>query len=276
MIDIQNLTFNYNRQDFLFKSLTLQANEGSIIGLLGKNGAGKTTLLKIIAGLLMPKEGELTIFEETPKHRHPSFLEQVFFVPEVFSIPAITINAYLKATAPLYPSFDYSKMDTILNDFELDRKRKLSKMSYGQQKKFLISFALSTNCKLLLLDEPTNGLDIPSKSLFRKIMAGALTDNQIVIISTHQVKDVENLIDRIVLIDGGKIIFNHNVIDVIESVGFHTLTDISDIEFLYNEAAPGGFRVITKENDNETPLDIELLFNAVTNGTKLEIHESDI
>lgn len=276
MIDIQNLTFNYRRQNSLFKSLALQAKEGSIIGLLGKNGAGKTTLLKIMAGLLVSKSGSVEIFGEQPYRRQPSFLQQVFLVPEVFSIPSITINAYLKASAPLYPSFDYSKMETILNDFELDRTRNLSKMSYGQQKKFLIAFALSTNCRLLLLDEPTNGLDIPSKALFRRIMAGALSDDQIVIISTHQVKDVENLIDRIVLINHGNIMFNHNVLDVTESVEFHTVSDISTGEYLYNEQAPGGYRVITKKNGSDTPLDIELLFNAVTNGTKLEIHESDI
>jgi len=276
MIEIQNLTFSYKQKESLFKSLDFQANEGSIIGLLGKNGAGKSTLLKLMAGLLSPKDGELIILKEKPRQRKPSFLQQVFLVPEVFSIPSITINTYLKATAPLYPLFDHSKMETILNDFELDKTKKLSDMSYGQQKKFLIAFALSTNCRLLLLDEPTNGLDIPSKALFRKIMAGALSDDQIVIISTHQVKDVENLIDRIVLINHGNIMFNHSVIDVTESLEFHTVSNTGNEEYLYYEQAPGGYRVITKNNGTETPLDIELLFNAITNGKKLEIYESNI
>lgn len=276
MIDIQSLTFSYPKQPTLFEDLILQVEPGSIVGLLGKNGAGKSTLLKLMAGLLSPKEGKLAIFEERPRFRKPSFLQQVFFVPEVFSIPSVTINAFIKASASLYPLFDNAKLETILNDFELDSSKNLSNMSYGQQKKFLIAFALSTNCRLLLLDEPTNGLDIPSKSLFRKIMAGALSDDQIVIISTHQVKDVENLIDRIVLINHGNIMFNHSVIDVTDSLGFHTVTNIKNEEFLYNEQAPGGYRVITKNNGAETPLDIELLFNAVTSGTKLEIYESNI
>ena len=276
MIEIQNLTFSYKQKESLFKSLDFHANEGSIIGLLGKNGAGKSTLLKLMAGLLSPKDGELIILKEKPRQRKPSFLQQVFLVPEVFSIPSITINTYLKATAPLYPLFDHSKMETILNDFELDKTKNLSNMSYGQQKKFLIAFALSTNCRLLLLDEPTNGLDIPSKALFRKIMAGALSDDQIVIISTHQVKDVENLIDRIVLINHGNIMFNHSVIDVTESLEFHTVSNTGNEEYLYYEQAPGGYRVITKNNGTETPLDIELLFNAITNGKKLEIYESNI
>ena len=276
MIEIQNLTFSYKQKESLFKSLDFHANEGSIIGLLGKNGAGKSTLLKLMAGLLSPKDGELTILKEKPRQRKPSFLQQVFLVPEVFSIPSITIDTYVKASAPLYPLFDDSKMETILNDFELDKTKNLSNMSYGQQKKFLIAFALSTNCRLLLLDEPTNGLDIPSKALFRKIMAGALSDDQIVIISTHQVKDVENLIDRIVLINHGNIMFNHSVIDVTESLEFHTVSNTGNEEYLYYEQAPGGYRVITKNNGTETPLDIELLFNAITNGKKLEIYESNI
>jgi len=276
MIDIQNLTFSYSKKEHLFQELNLKASEGSIIGLLGKNGAGKSTLLKLMAGLLKPHAGEIEILNQNPFHRLPSYLQHVYFVPEEFAVPSISINAYVKATGALYPDFDYSKMAGIMHDFELDGLKNLGKMSYGQKKKFLIAFALSTNCKLLVLDEPTNGLDIPSKSLFRKVVAGALSDDQMVIISTHQVKDVENLIDRIVLIDHGRIMFNHSVLDVSQSLAFHTVSDIKDTDCLYDEVAPGGYRILAKKNGTETPIDIELLFNAVTNGTNLEIHESDI
>lgn len=276
MIDIQNLTFSYSKKEHLFQELNLKATEGSIIGLLGKNGAGKSTLLKLMAGLLKPHAGVIDILNQNPFHRLPSYLQHVYFVPEEFSVPSISINAYVKATGTLYPDFDYSKMAGIMHDFELDGVKNLGKMSYGQKKKFLIAFALSTNCKLLILDEPTNGLDIPSKSLFRKVVAGALSDDQIVIISTHQVKDVENLIDRIVLIDHGRIMFNHSVLDVSQSLVFHTVSDLKNTDCLYSELAPGGYRILAKKNGTETPIDIELLFNAVTNGTNFEIHESDI
>jgi len=276
MIDIQNLTFSYSKKDHLFQELNLQAKEGSIIGLLGKNGAGKSTLLKLMAGLLKPHAGTIDILNQNPFHRQPAYLQQVYFVPEELEVAAISINSYVKATGPLYPGFDYSKMAGILHDFELDGVKNLGKMSYGQKKKFIIAFALSTNCKLLILDEPTNGLDIPSKALFRKVMAGALADDQMVIISTHQVKDVENLIDRIVLIDHGRIMFNHSVLDVTENLAFHTVSDVLNTDCLYQETAPGGYRILMPKKGPETPIDIELLFNAVTNGTKLEIHESDI
>ncbi|MDB4335027.1 ABC transporter ATP-binding protein [bacterium] len=276
MIDISNLNFGYSKTNLLFKDLSLKASEGSIIGLLGKNGAGKSTLLKLMAGLLKPQNGKLSIMDEVPYQRKPSFLQDLYFVPEEFSLPPISINCYINALAPLYPSFDRDKMISILTDFELNDKQKFNKMSYGQRKKFLIAFALSSNCKFLVLDEPTNGLDIPSKSLFRKIMAGALSDEQMVVISTHQVKDVENLIDRILLIEDGQFIFNSSILDVTDNFAFHTVSDLSGEDYLYHEAAPGGYRIIKAKNGVETPIDIELLFNAVVNGTKLEVYEPSI
>ncbi|MEN8138413.1 MAG: ABC transporter ATP-binding protein [Bacteroidota bacterium] len=277
MVSIKNLNFSYSKKGLpLFRDLNLQASGGSIIGLLGKNGAGKSTLLKIIAGLLKSHSGDISVLNYDPIKRYPSFMQQVFFVPEEFEVPSISIDEYVKCTAPLYPTFDFAKMDDIINSFELDRRVKLSKMSYGQKKKFLIAFALATNCNLLALDEPTNGLDIPSKALFRKVMAGALNDEQTVIISTHQVKDVENLIDRILLIDNGNIVFNHDTIDVSESLSFETVSDTTGIDFVYSENVAGGHRVVKQKDKSGTPLDIELLFNAVTNGSKFEIHESDI
>lgn len=273
MINIQNLSFSYSKKDFLFKDLNLDANKGSIVGLLGKNGAGKSTLLKLLGGLLNPQSGALKIMEQTPFLRKPAYLEQIYFIPEEISVPPITISAYIKVTSPFYPNFDKQKMNMLITDFELDGSKNLEKLSYGQKKKFLIAFALATNCKLLLLDEPTNGLDIPSKSLFRKVMTGALSDEQLVLISTHQVKDIENLIDRIIVIDQGKLIFNETVFDISQSLSFNTVSSLKETTCLYSESAPGGYRILQDLNDLDTPLDIELLFNAITSGTKLEIHE---
>lgn len=276
MIDISNLNFSYSKKVSLFTDLNLTAKQGSIIGLLGKNGSGKSTLLKLIGGLLQPHGGSMKILDHIPFDRKPAYLEQVYFVPEEFILPSISMDEYISICAPLYPNFDYTKMRTVLRDFELDSKNNLNKQSYGQKKKFLIAFALATNCKLLILDEPTNGLDIPSKSLFRKVMAGALSDDQIVLISTHQVKDIENLIDRIVLINNGRLLFNGSVNQVCDNLSFHTVSDVKNQDYIYHEAAPGGYRVIKEKNGMETPLDIELLFNAITNGSKIEIDETDI
>lgn len=273
MINIENLEFSYSKKNYLFKDLNLEANKGSIVGLLGKNGAGKSTLLKLLGGLLKPHAGSLNIMGQSPFQRKPAYLEQIYFVPEEISVQPITISAFVKATSPFYPAFDHNKMESLISEFQLKNSQNLGKISYGQKKKFLIAFALATNCKLLLLDEPTNGLDIPSKSLFRKVMAGALSDDQLVLISTHQVKDIENLIDHILLINEGQLIFSNSVINITDSLAFHSVSSIDKTECLYKESAPGGYRIIKEKDGIETPLDIELLFNAITSGTKIEIHE---
>lgn len=272
MIKIQHLTFQYKKQDALFTDLFFQQGTGSIVGLLGKNGAGKSTLLKLISGLLKPQTGELVIKGFRPFDRLPDFLSDIYMVSEEFSFPSISIAVYLKATAPLYPKFDYEKMNRILQEFELDPRKNLNGLSHGQRKKFLIAFALSTNCSLLILDEPTNGLDIPSKSLFRKILVSSVSEEQLVLISTHQVKDIETVIDTIVVLDEGNIVYNESVFTISQQLQFKTVSSLSDVEKpLYKEKCLGGYRIIMEANQlEETEIDIELLFNAIINKVTLK------
>lgn len=271
MIAIKQLTFHYKKQQALFADLSFHQENGSITGLLGKNGAGKSTLLKLMAGLLKPQTGQLEINGFEPFDRLPDFLSDVFMVPEEFSFPAVTIACYVKATAPLYPNFGQEKMARILTEFELDPRKNLNRLSHGQRKKFLIAFALATNCRLLILDEPTNGLDIPSKSLFRKILVSSVTEDQLVLISTHQVKDIETIIDKIVMIDEGEIVFNEDMNNISQKWQFRTVTSLSGItDPIYHEKCPGGYRIICPATDqDETGIDIELLFNAIVNKATL-------
>lgn len=267
MINIQNLTFQYKKQNALFTDLSFLQGNGSIVGLLGKNGAGKSTFLKLISGLLKPQSGELKINGFKPFDRLPDYLSDIYMVSEEFSFPSVTIGLYIKATAPLYSKFDYNKMDKILQEFELDSAKKLNGLSHGQRKKFLIAFALSTNCSLLILDEPTNGLDIPSKSLFRKILVSSVSEEQLVLVSTHQVKDIETIIDKIVVLDEGKIVFNEGIFDISQQWQFKTVASLADAETpIYQEKCLGGYRIITPVDSlGETEIDIELLFNAIIN-----------
>ena len=271
MISINKLTFHYKKQQALFSDLSFQQENGSITGLLGKNGAGKSTLLKLMAGLLKPQTGQLTINSYQPFDRLPDFLADVFMVPEEFSFPPVSIDCYVKATAPLYPNFGYEKMDQILKEFELDRKKNVNRLSHGQRKKFLIAFALATNCRLLILDEPTNGLDIPSKSLFRKILVSSVTEDQLVLISTHQVKDIDTIIDKIVMLDEGEIVFNEDVMNISQKWQFKTVANLTGIaDPIYHEKCPGGYRILcVAGDDDETEIDIELLFNAIVNKASL-------
>ena len=269
MIEITNLNFKYGKQANLFDGLSFSEHAGSIVGLLGKNGAGKSTLLKLLTGLLAAPNNSIKVLGEKPFDRLPRLLEEMYFVPEEYELPAMKIREFVKAHAQFYPRFDSEKLHQIMIDFELDPKSRLSKMSYGQRKKFLVAFALSTNCKLLVLDEPTNGLDIPSKAIFRKVVAGSLSEDQLVLISTHQVKDVENLIDTLLIIDKGIIKMHSTIWDIAEKYAFTTVGQLTEGEVLYSEVAPGGYKVLKESKTATTNVDIELLFNAVTQGVTL-------
>lgn len=213
MIDLKDVTFGYKRQNKLFNSLQLNLANSGICGLLGKNGSGKTTLLKIISGLIFPDEGAIQVFGHIPKKRNPSFLNEIFFLPEDFFVPTLTADHYVNFYAPFYTSFDHASFQNNMAEFDLPRNKLLTQLSYGQKKKFLIAFGLATNCSLLILDEPTNGLDIPSKTQFRKLLAATITDKKLFLISTHQVHDVEKLIDTIVILDEGNIILQQPLIE---------------------------------------------------------------
>lgn len=267
MIKIENLTFQYKKKTPLYSDFSLNLKEGHIVGLLGKNGAGKSTLLGMIAGLLSPQSGTLIANGYKPWERKPVFLSDIYMVPEEFHFPSITISCYTKAYAPLYPSFDLEKLDAICGEFELKSSSNLNQLSHGQRKKFLIAFALASNCKILLLDEPTNGLDIPSKSQFRKILVSSVTDEQLVLISTHQVKDIDTIIDKIVVVDNGTMIYEEETVEITQKVYFDTVASLAGIDdILYQESCPSGYRIMTKALPNkESSIDLELLFNAIIN-----------
>jgi ABC-2 type transport system ATP-binding protein len=268
MVIINDLEFNFSKkQPPLFQDLHCELAAGSIVGLLGKNGAGKTTLLKLMIGLLRPTRGTVRIMDQQPDERQPSLLQDMYFLPEEFHHPTVSINQYVKANSGFYPRFDQALLSRLITDFELPDNKRLNQLSYGQKKKFLISFALSTKCRLLVLDEPTNGLDIPSKSIFRRVMAGSLDEDQLVIISTHQVRDVENLIDRVLMLEQGKFIMQKNLYEISAKLRFATAASPEGEQVLYHEMVPGGYKVITPQTDGSSSVDIELLFNAISNGS---------
>jgi len=265
MIELKHIQFSYSKGNMLFEDLDLSIRPGSIYGLLGRNGAGKSTLLKQVCGMLYPDSGECTVFGIESKNRLPEMLQDIYIVPEEFQLPEISLSKYTKLNSVFYPKFSHNLMNEYIKEFELPEHEKLSKLSYGQKKKFLIAFGLATNARVLIFDEPTNGLDIPSKSQFRKIIASSLDETRMFIISTHQVRDLENLIDTIVILEQGKIIFNHSVADISEKLVFEqNLNGIGADEVLYSEEVTGKKSGILKNKSGiETRIDLELLFNGV-------------
>ena len=265
MIDIQQLEFGYTKQNKLFNHLKLNLTEGHICGLLGKNGAGKTTLLKLISGLQFPQSGELKVLNYHSKKREPALLQQLYFVPEQLQSLAYTIDRYHFLYAPFYPNFDEDNFKQNISSFKLDSHQTIRDLSHGQKKKFFISFGLATMTPLLILDEPTNGLDIPSKAIFRTLLAKAATDKRLIIVSTHQVHDVENLIDTIVLVDEGEIILNQSLHHIADKLQFTLADNREDIlDCYYSEKTLNGYAVVCKNRSNvESAVNLELLFNAV-------------
>ena len=265
MTTIKNLYFSYNKRNKLFENLNLTLAEGHIYGLLGKNGTGKTTLLNLISGLLFPTEGKIDVWGQNPEKRKVDFLQNLFLVSEEFDVPDVSPKKYAALYASFYPRFDAEQYDYFLKEFDVNADSPMQKMSMGERKKTYIAFALACNTRLLLMDEPTNGMDIPSKAQFRKLIASVATENRCIVISTHQVRDLENLIDTIVVLDEHQIVLNESIDAISEKLSFVSYSGTNaNTPFLYEGIAALGGKGIVK-NDTGVPsrVDIELLFNGI-------------
>jgi ABC-2 type transport system ATP-binding protein len=264
MINIKNLSFNYGKRKQIFRNLNLNLSEGNVYGLLGKNGAGKSSLLKNMAGLLFPSEGSCTVNGFDAQERLPSFLQELYFLPEEFYTPSIKIKDFVKTYAPFYPNFSLKQFLEYLEEFKISDDEKFNELSLGQKKKALIGFGLATNTKILIMDEPTNGLDIPSKSQFRKIIASVVTDERIIVISTHQVRDLDSLIDPIIILDESEVILHATTEEIADKLAFKTVSIVTDHDnVLYAEHSIRGFSVVMpKTGHDSNKVDLELLFNA--------------
>lgn len=265
MIQLQNIQFGYTKNRNIFEDVSLHMEAGHIYGLLGKNGAGKTTLLKIMSGLRFPTAGTTTILNENSALRKADVLQDLYFLQEEMYVPHMKIEQFEKAFAPFYPRFNHEQFNEYLREFELDKEfGYLDKLSHGQKKKALIAFALATNTQILIMDEPTNGLDIPSKSTFRRLMASAADETRLVIISTHQVRDLHSLIDMVAILDNGRMVLNASTYEITEKLLFDVdNTKSEEGTILYTEESPRGVYQV-KENVHhiDSSLDLELLFNA--------------
>ncbi len=263
MIQIEDLSFRYGRRTNLFDGLNLSMTGGHIYGLLGRNGAGKTTLLKIMTGMLFPKTGTCRVLGCDAPKRKPAMLEDVMFVPEEFYAPALTIRQYVDLYAPFYPKFDREQFDMFLDELQLTKNDGFGSLSLGQKKKAILGFALAANTRILILDEPTNGLDIPSKTQFRRMVASLATDDRCIIVSTHQVRDIDKLIDAVIVLDNSKILLNQSVEGITRKLAFRTVAELSGQELYAEESVAGYQAVIPDANDGNTQINLELLFNAV-------------
>lgn len=270
MLQINDLTFSYRRhRQPVLEKFDMSLESGGIYGLLGPNGAGKSTLLYLIAGALKPDSGNVTFKEIDTRRRLPMTLNDIFLVPEEFTLPAVSLDKFLKINAPLYPRFSFEDMKRNLSMFDLDTDLRLDALSMGQKKKVFMCFALSCNTSLLLMDEPTNGLDIPGKSSFRRFVAESMNDDRIFIISTHQVRDIELLLDHVIVMNNRRVLLNKKTVDILRQLRFiHGATPEQIKDAIYSMPTLGGMSVIMPADgneDDETELDLEMLFDYALN-----------
>ena len=266
MIEVENLSFRYGkRRAKVLEDFSMKLDKGSVYGLLGKNGTGKSTLLYLMAGLLRPQTGNVFYKGVDVKKRDPDTLQDMFLVPEEFALPNVSLKQYVKLNAPFYPNFSDELLNACLRDFDMNEDIHLGELSMGQKKKAFMCFALATNTSLLMMDEPTNGLDIPSKSQFRKVIASGMSDDKAVIISTHQVRDIDSLLDHVLIMDGSKLLLNESVSTICEKLYFadQGVNEPTDGALYVQPSVQGNSVILPNEYGEDSKMNLEVLFNAM-------------
>ena len=264
MFTINQLSFGYNkRTGNLFEDFSLELNAGNVYGLLGKNGAGKSTLIYLMTGLLTPQAGEVLFDGENVRNRLPKTMSDIFLVPEEFELPNLTLQKYVDINATFYPRFSMEDMQRYLEIFEMGEMMdvKLNSLSMGQKKKVFMAFAFATNTRALIMDEPTNGLDIPSKSQFRKLVTTSMSDDKMMLISTHQVRDISDILDHVTIIDQSRVLLNTGFADVMSRLAFRPMRE-GDQPIFVQQSAMGSLVAVPARDGEETKVDLEMLFNA--------------
>ena len=262
MISVKDLSFSYGSKKVL-NNINMELQGGNIYGLLGENGVGKTTLLTLLSGLKKPQTGTIETDGRFPYDRQPSLLAEQFYLPdEVAGLPIKAIDLG-KEQGSLWPQFDLNKYLTILLEFEVDSTQRLDSMSTGQLKKTWIAFALACNARYYYMDEPTNGLDIPSKAQFRKAIMKYTCEESAIVISTHQVRDLEEIIDPIIILDKEQVLLNASLQTITQKLFFDYGSSIK-ADALYLEQTPSGaIQVYPNTTGEESKVNLEALFNAV-------------
>lgn len=266
MIKVENLSFTYPKsKHMVLHDFSFSLEAGRVYGLLGRNGAGKSTLLYLITGLLTPKKGKIMYHDINVRSRLPMTLQDMFLVPEEFELPSISLKKYIDLNAPFYPNFSKEDMYKYLHCFEMDMDVNLGALSMGQKKKVFMSFALATNTSLLLMDEPTNGLDIPGKSQFRKFLASGMSDDKTIVISTHQVRDIDKVLDHALIMDNSRVLLDESTASVCSKLFFLESDDreLAATALYTLPSVQGNFLMLPNTEGEESEINLELLFGAV-------------
>jgi ABC-2 type transport system ATP-binding protein len=259
--------FNIVTAKKCFKTLICSLNQAEFTVCSVKMRLEKA-LLRLMSGLLFPTSGNCEVNGFSSARRQPAFLAEVFLIPEEVWLPDMKIGKYVETHAPFYPKFDHDQFYSWLREFEVPENEKMNNLSFGQKKKLVIAFGLAANTKIVLMDEPTNGLDIPSKAEFRRIVASALDENRTLVISTHQVRDLDSLIDGVIVVEGGEILIDATLDKVSDTLIFSVENTVneSDADLLFAEGGIFGKQTVRENKTGKiSRVDLELLFQAAVN-----------
>lgn len=265
MLQVENISFSYRKgRKEVLSDFSLSLEAGRVYGLLGKNGAGKSTLLYLMSGLLTPKHGCVMYRDTDVRRRLPVTLQDLFLVPEEFELPSVSLVSYIELNSKFYPRFSKEDMVKYLHFFEMDMDTDLGALSMGQKKKIFMSFALAANTSLLLMDEPTNGLDIPGKSQFRKFLASGMSDDRTIVISTHQVRDIDKVLDHVLIMDNSRVLLNESTSCICSKLLFVESDDreLAKTALYSLPSVQGNLLMLPNAEDAESEINLELLFGA--------------
>ncbi|WP_165210420.1 ABC transporter ATP-binding protein [Streptococcus tangpeifui] len=211
LLQIHHVSKSYGKQAAL-DDVSLTVSSGKIVGLLGPNGSGKTTLIKLINGLLKQSSGEIVV-----DGFHPSVNSKkiVSYLPDTSYLnETMTVNQAVNLFQDFYQDFDVNKAQALLKDLSIDTKERIKNLSKGTKEKVQLILVMSRQAKLYVLDEPIGGVDPAARDYILRTIINNYSEEASVIISTHLITDVEQILDDVIFLKEGKVILEGNSDDI--------------------------------------------------------------
>lgn len=208
VLEIKNLSKKYGSKQAL-NDVSFTAEKGEVIGLLGPNGSGKTTLIKILAGIIKKYEGEVKINSQEVTYKTKEF---VSYLPDRFFLdPNLTIAQTQALFEDFYSDFDVEKFSRFIEQMSLDKNMKVSNLSKGMTEKLNLALVLSRHAKLFIIDEPIAGVDPVAREQILDAIIDNIDPDSTLLITTHLVRDIERIFDRVIMLSKGSVELNDSV-----------------------------------------------------------------